>query len=318
MSDWRPTVNSSNLLKRAQLLNQARKFFNERDVLEVETPLACSYTVTEPNIESFGFWANGSMRYLQTSPEYAMKRLLASGAPDIFQICKSFHNGEQGSLHNPEFTIIEWYRHAYDLAQIMRETVDLITCLLNKNDAALDVNFVSYRELTERVLGAPLDALTEDEIKNLAAENGLVIPDDFSYMQGVDFLFSHRVEPSMDSKSVTVVFHYPSAQAALARLNDHDKTLADRFEVFYQGVELANGYVELTDADQLQMRFQNDQVTRNNRGQVPVDIDKHFMQSLHRGLPECAGVAVGFDRLMMLAVGAESLSEVLSFGWSNS
>jgi lysyl-tRNA synthetase class 2 len=315
MSDWHPTVSLSNLARRAQLLNQTRDFFLKRDVLEVETPLACAHTVTEPNIESFSFSTDGAQRYLQTSPEYAMKRLIAAGAPDIFQICKSFRVGEKGGLHNPEFTMIEWYRHGYGLQQMMQETIDLIVGLLTESDVPINIEYISYADLTNKVFGASLCSLTENSIKDLAKENGLIIHSEFSLQQCIDFLFSHKVEPAMCEKSITVVFHYPATQAALSKLNDDDNAVSERFEVFYKGVELANGYVELLDPQQQLDRFVNDQQIRKQRSLVEVDIDQRLLDAQRHGLPECAGVAVGFDRVLMLAAGASSLAEVISFDW---
>jgi len=317
MSDWRPTGNLSNLARRAQLLNQARQFFSLHDVLEVETPLACAHTVTEPNIDSFSFSTGGALRYLQSSPEYAMKRLLAAGAPDIFQICKSFRVGEKGALHNPEFTMIEWYRHGYSLRKMMQETVELIVSLLNEASASINVDYISYYDLMEKVLGVPLSSLSEITIKDLARENGLVLQGDTSVQQCIDFLFSHKVEPAMCQQSVTVVYHYPAQQAALSKLNAKDHSIAERFEVFYKGVELANGYVELSDPGQQLDRFVHDQKIRKQHGLPEVAIDQCLIDAQRHGLPECAGVAVGFDRVMMLAIGASSLSQVMSFDWDN-
>ncbi len=317
MSEWRPTFSLHNLALRAQLLSQVRHFFNERDVLEVETPLVCARTVTEPNIASFYFSINDDKRYLQTSPEYAMKRLLAAGAPDIFQICKSFRDGEQGTLHNPEFTMIEWYRLGYSLDEIMRETVDLISTLLLSRNTVENVDYVSYNDLTKKSLGVSLCSLSEDSIKNLAVESGLVIKGEMSLGQYIDFIFSHKVMSAMSANAITVVFHYPAAQAALSKLNTDDPSLAERFEVFYEGVELANGYVELTDVNVQLERFESDQAVRQVSGLPEVAIDERLIEAQRHGLPECAGVAVGFDRVMMLAAGASSLAEVMSFDWSN-
>lgn len=316
MSSWRPTASLQNLQRRAQLLNQTREFFSQRNVLEVETPLACSHTVTEPNIDSYAIKAD-DLRYLQTSPEFAMKRLLAAGAPDIFQICKSFRVGEQGALHNPEFTMIEWYRHGFCLQQIMQETVDLIVGLLSDDHVPINVEYISYYDLTKKALGVSLQSLSSDEIKNLVAQSDSIKQCDLSLAQCIDFLFSHKVQPSMKVQSITVVFHYPAAQAALSKLNDDDRAVADRFEVFYQGVELANGYVELSDPEQLIERFENDQMNRKMHGLTEVEIDRRLIAAQKHGLPECAGVAVGFDRVMMLAVSATSLAEVISFDWVN-
>ncbi len=317
MCDWLPTINLQNLTRRAQLIGQARHFFSQRHVLEVETPLVCSHTVTEPNIESFSFSADNTQRYLQTSPEYAMKRLLANGAPDIFQICKSFRVGEKGALHNPEFTMIEWYRRGYGLKQIMEETVDLIIGLLAKNEGPLNSEYISYADLIEKILGVSLSSMSDLQVKELAMQNGLVTQDDVSWQQAIDFLFSHKIQPSMCGQSITVVFHYPAAQAALSKLNEGDSSVSERFEVFYKGVELANGYVELLDPKQLLNRFAKDQQIREQSGSTHIAIDQHLIEAQQHGLPPCAGVAVGFDRVMMLSVGASSLSEVISFDWNN-
>ncbi|MFK8028046.1 MAG: EF-P lysine aminoacylase EpmA [Gammaproteobacteria bacterium] len=317
MTDWRPSASLRNLTRRAQLLNQARQFFAERDVLEVETPLLTDYSVTEPNIESFGFTADGKQRYLQTSPEYAMKRLLAEGAPDIFQICKSFRAGEMGALHNPEFTMIEWYRLGYDLKQIMQECVALIVNLLSKEDEQIKVEYISYDDVTKKSLGVSLSSMSENQIRKLAKEKGLLLQDDCSLQQCIDFLFSHHVEQALCEESISCVFHYPAAQAALSKLNDDDNSVAERFEIFYAGKELANGYVELREPENLLERFANDQKVRQQRGLPEIEVDHRLIAAQRHGLPECAGVAVGFDRVLMLAVGASTLSEVISFDWDN-
>ncbi|MCL4146882.1 UNVERIFIED_CONTAM: hypothetical protein GTU68_009207 [Idotea baltica] len=246
-----------------------------------------------------------------------MKRLLAHGAPDIFQICKSFRVGEKGQRHNPEFTMIEWYRREYSLKQIMQETIDLILSLLTKDDDQINVEYISYYDLAEKVLGTSLGALSDSEINRLAVENGLILQSDTSSQQCIDFLFSHKVESAMCNQSITVVFNYPAAQAALSKLKDDDNSVAERFEVFYKGVELANGYVELLDPEQQITRFKNDQQIRKQRDSIEVEIDQRLIDAQRHGLPQCAGVAVGFDRVMMLAVGASSLSEVVSFDWNN-
>lgn len=316
MTDWRPSASLRNLTQRAQLLNQARQFFVKREVLEVETPLLAGHGVTEPNIESFSLSVDAKRRYLQTSPEYAMKRLLAGGAPDIFQICKSFRLGEMGALHNPEFTIIEWYRHGFSLSQIMQETIELILELLSKESEPIKVEYISYDDLTKKSLGVPLSAMNENEIRGLAKEGGLLLQQDCSLQECIDFLFSHHVERALCEKSITGVFHYPAAQAALSKLFDDDKSVAERFEVFYAGKELANGYVELQEPEHLLERFINDQKVRRQQGLPDMEIDQRLIAAHRHGLPECAGVALGLDRVLMLAVGASSLSEVISFDWN--
>ena len=246
-----------------------------------------------------------------------MKRLLAAGAPDIFQICKSFRDGEKGTLHNPEFTMIEWYRHKYSLQQIMQETVDLIMHLLADNDACVNVDYISYHDLTEKALGVSFNSMSENEIKDLAQENGLMLHSHLSVQQCIDFLFSCEVESAMCQQAITVVFHYPAQQAALAILNEDNHAVSERFEVFYKGLELANGYVELLDPEQQLDRFVSDQQIRKQRGSPDVEIDRRLIDAQRHGLPECAGVAVGFDRVVMIALGTSSLSEVVSFDWNN-
>lgn len=315
MCDWQPTICMQNLRLRAQLLEKTRNFFSEHGVLEVETPLLCARTVTEPNIQSFHLLYDNTKRYLQTSPEYAMKRLLASGAPDIYQVCKSFRVGEQGALHNSEFTLIEWYRSGFSLKQMMQETIELISSLLLDSNMGSDVEYLSYNEACSRAFGLSLSSLPEKKLKQIAIENGLVLQQDLSLNEYMDFIFSSCVVPTFSENSMTAVFHYPAGQAALAKLNAQDPSVAERFEVFYRGVELANGYLELIDPQEQLERFLNDQRIRKARNLPVVEIDKRLISSQQHGLPACTGVAVGFDRVMMLAAGASSLSEVMSFDW---
>jgi len=283
----------------------------------VETPLVCSHTVTEPNIKSFSIANMSSGRYLQTSPEYAMKRLLASGAPDIFQICKSFRDGEDGTHHNPEFTMIEWYRLGYTLEEIMGETVSLIVEILNTSDRKLSIGYVTYNELFEKILDLSFFDLTEEKIDQLCIDHRLQSQHSITKAQKIDFIFSHYIVPKLDVNAITCVYYYPAEQAALARLNALDHSVAERFEVFCGGLELANGYVELTDPGTQLARFEKDQLTRKENYLPDIEIDQYLLNAQKHGLPECAGVAVGFDRLLMLALEASSIEEVMSFSWKN-
>lgn len=316
MSDWRPTISLKNLYARAEALAVVREFFSIHDVLEVETPLACAYTVTEPNIESFAITGQQD-RFLQTSPEYAMKRLLAAGSSDIYQICKCFRQGEQGVKHNPEFTMIEWYRKDFSLDQIMQETVALIGAVMNLAGLNKQVEYLAYADLFEEVLGIPYFDVTETDLDRLADQHGLQSYESASSAQKIDFIFSHVIAKQFNSNTITCVFHYPSEQAALARLKPDDDSVAERFEVFCGDLELANGYVELVDADEQLRRFNKDQTVRSDHHLSEVKIDPRLLEALKHGLPECAGVALGLDRLLQLVLNAPSIEEVMSFSWNN-
>lgn len=317
MSDWQPTISLKNLQARAQVLVQVRQFFAQHNVMEVETPLLCSHTVTEPNIESFAVTDISKLRYLQTSPEYAMKRLLAAGAPDIFQICKSFRCGEQGVRHNPEFTMVEWYRLGFELKQMMQETVDLIVHILNTNKKRIPIEYVSYNDIFKKLLGVSFFDLAENTIDHLCVEYGLQSQQRLNLTQKIDFIFSHAIVSKFDTNAITCVFHYPAEQAALAKLNVQDSTVAERFEVFCGGLELANGYVELVEPDIQLARFEKDRVIRKENDLVNIEVDQRLLDAQKSGLPECSGVALGLDRLLMLVLGAASIEQVMSFSWEN-
>ncbi len=314
MSNWRPTSSIENIQLRAQLLSLARSYFYEQKILEVETPLLGSHTVTDPNIESFTCVQNGLCRFLQTSPEYAMKRLLAAGSPDIYQICKSFRIGESGSLHNPEFTLIEWYRLGFSLDQIIQDTINLLYVLLEDE---VSVDLISYNDAFLDSVGISLCDVSDHELQNIAENNGLATKQQLSQGEYVDFVFSHCVIPEFSSQNFTVVKNYPASQAALAKLNACDSGVSERFEIFYRGVELANGYHELTDFQEQQQRFENDMTNRKFLRKSQVTSDQRLLDAMKYGLPDCAGVAVGFDRVMMIKSGASSISDVISFDWNS-
>ncbi len=318
MSNWQPTASLTNLQARARALTQVREFFSQRGVLEVETPLVGAHAVTDPNIESFTFAdEQAAQHYLQTSPEYAMKRLLAAGVPDIYQVCKCFRKAEQGDVHNPEFTMIEWYRLGFTLEQIMQESVDLIVELLGKQKYTKAINYLSYNDFFSHAIDVSFAALSTKDIQELAIEYGLQQDQAMSHAQMVDFVCAYLVDKHMQADAITCMYHYPAEQAALAKINVNDPAVAERFEVFCGGVELANGYVELVDANILLERFKKDQAVRRSRGLDYVDIDPRLLDAQKHGLPECAGVAVGFDRLLMLACNENRVQHVMSFSWSN-
>ena len=285
-------------------------------MLEVETPTLSKYAVTEPNIQSLKTHIDESAYYLQTSPEYFMKRLLAAGAPDIYQISKAFRASEYGVNHNPEFTLVEWYRHQFDLQQMMSETADFVRVLLETQLDDEQAVYVRYFDAMRQALGVDVQQCSYTELLMIAQKNGLQTKGSLSIDQLYDFIFSTIVVASFSPKIITVVYHYPASQASLAKLSVDNSMVADRFEVFVGNKELANGFVELTDADEQVERFKRDQQLRENLGLVEVDIDEKFIAALRHGLPACAGVAVGLDRVAMLVAGSSSISEMLSFSWS--
>jgi lysyl-tRNA synthetase class 2 len=274
---WQPSCSIAALVARAELLAQIREFFSQRGVLEVQTALVAPHSVTDVNIESISVGAHG---YLQTSPEYQLKRLLAAGAPSLYQLGQVFREGEQGRLHNPEFTMLEWYRLEYSDQALMAEVTDLIDAVLGSGD----YQTITYSELVGD-LARPRDDL------------------DLAFSEAVTALPAGR----------WFVTRYPADQAALARLCEDDESVAARFELIINGVELANGYHELTDADEQRRRFAADIEVRCRRGDVEPTVDEKFMGCLEAGLPDCAGVALGIDRLLMLKLGAQSLAEVMPF-----
>jgi lysyl-tRNA synthetase class 2 len=318
-ADWRPTTSLAGLRQRATLLEAIRAFFRERGVLEVQTPVALAATVTDVQIESLQL-ATAPPRYLQTSPEYPMKRLLAAGSGDIFQVCPVFRAGEIGRLHNPEFTMIEWYRLGMDLPAIMAETAALAAALLAAGGrAAGEIENLSYAEAFRRELGCdPLDA-SPAELATLAHQHGLAASSLATATRDdlLDFLVATQVGPKLGRGRLTCLHHFPASQAALAQLEPADPRTALRFELYAEGVELANGYVELADPAEQGRRFAADIEARRRRNLPLPAVDERLLAALRSGLPACAGVAMGFDRVAMLALGARSLAEVIAFPWDS-
>ena len=273
---WRPTCSLAALHARGELLAQLREFFATRDVLEVQTGCLGARTVTDLHINSI---AVPGLGYLQTSPEYQLKRLLAAGAPSLYQLGPVFRAGEVGRLHNPEFTLLEWYRLGYDDVALMAELTELVDLVLGPGE----YQSITYAEVISR------STLPEAD-------------EDFAFADGLSALGDVRV----------FVTDYPAEQAALARLRG-SPPVAARFELVVAGVEIANGYYELGDAGQLQARFAADLAGRRDRGGEALEIDTAFLAAMEAGLPDCAGVAVGVDRLLMLKLGAQSLAEVMAF-----
>ncbi len=319
--DWRPGADLETLRLRARLLATIRAFFAERGVLEVETPVIGRATATDPHLQSLRVTGPGidGAAYLQTSPEFFMKRLLAAGSGPIYQIARAFRGGESGVLHNPEFTMLEWYRPDLGYRGLMSEVAGLVAACLG-----LDAPFpaMSYRDLFIAELGldpvaAPLARLETELVRHdLAGVLDLSgLPEDAVRNLVLDLLFSHAVQPGLGADTPVFVHDFPACQAALARLRrDADgRPVAERFELFYRGIELANGYQELTDAREQRRRFAADLETRRRLGLPTVAWDQRLCEALDSGLPECSGVAVGVDRLLLCRLGARGLDRVMAF-----
>ena len=315
---WRPSAAAGRLRARAELLASIRAFFRARGVLEVETPLLCRTGVTDPSIEPLLVERGASVsrpRYLQTSPEYAMKRLLAAGSGPIFQITKAFRDGEAGARHNPEFTLLEWYRPGFDHHRLMGEVAALLChCLGDRPEQR-----VTYRQLFRDCLG--VDPLTAPlgELQAIARERidvGALAGDRDLWL---DLLLSHLIEPQLAQRGICFVYDYPASQAALARIVESEgAAVGQRFELYVDGMELANGYHELTDSAEQRRRFERDNARRREYGLPERPLDENLLAALAHGLPGCSGVALGVDRLLMLATGAGDIRDVLAFDWSRS
>jgi lysyl-tRNA synthetase class 2 len=313
--DWRPTASRATLVARAAALRLTREFFAIREVLEVETPALINAPVTDVNLSSLQVREveRGTPRFLHTSPEYAMKRLLAAGSGDIYQICKVFRGSERGALHNPEFTMLEWYRLGFPLEALMAEVAALVLQLLGERGEYRNVEFVTYREAVLKYAGLdPLEAST-DTLRLKAEALGLAQSSAVSRDEALDFLMSSHVGPQLGRGSLTFLHRYPASQAALARLDGADSRVALRFELYADGIELANGFQELTHAPDQRARFEADQDERRRRELPVYPLDERLLAALTHGLPECSGVALGFDRVLMLALGATRIDEALAF-----
>lgn len=319
---WRPSADLSVLRLRAELLAQIRAFFAARGVLEVETPALSAAAITDPHLASFKtcYSGPGSQHgrplYLHTSPEFAMKRLLAAGSGCIYQIARVFRDGEAGSRHNPEFTLLEWYRVGFDHHRLMDEVAELVGMLLAGRLTLAEPERLSYRQIFQHHLNLdPHRATVADlaacaETRNISIPTGMP-PDDPD--PWLDLLLTHCVEPRLGSGRLTFVHDYPASQAALARLRPDDPPVGERFELYINGIELANGFHELGDAVEQRHRFAQENAARRAAGLPVMPVDEHLLAALEFGLPDCAGVALGFDRLVMLATRKTSLAEVLAF-----
>lgn len=317
MSGWRPTSGPDVARRRAAMTRRVRAYFDAEGMLEVDTPALSHAAASDTQIESFGIASSivsPHPLYLHTSPEFAMKRLLAAGYPDIFSICRVFRDGEAGPRHQPEFTMVEWYRLGMELGDIIDDTISVITATLDDAAPAVEPLVIDYRDAVSQtcavdVFDADVGALAraagaDEELQRAIGD----ARDDW-----LDLLLATRVVPRFANDRLTVLRHYPSSQAALARRCPQDARVADRFEVFLGGTELANGYVELTDAAEQAARIAADNAERERRDRPVRPVDQHLLEALGHGLPACAGVAMGLERLQMVYDNTDDIGDVLTF-----
>jgi len=311
---WQPSATIDALRRRAGIINRIREFFAERGVLEVDTPSLSHAAVSDPFLHPFATeyvpegGGQAAMLYLHTSPEYPMKRLLAAGSGAIWQLCKVYRNGEIGRRHNPEFSMLEWYRPGFDHHQLMDEVDALVRAVL----AGESARRVTYAAVFAEHTGLDIHQCSDADLQSLAAAR-CGFQGELSRDGYLNLLFSECVEPRLQAP--TLVYAFPASQAALARVVEGDDRVpsAARFEMFVKGMELANGYFELTDADEQLRRFEADQAQREALGIAASPIDMPLVDALRSGMPSCAGVALGVDRLVMLALGASTIGEVIAF-----
>lgn len=306
--------------QRAVLLQYLRSFFAERGVLEVETPILGQGAPWDPALESWtAQGSQGEVAYLQTSPEYPMKRLLVEGSGDIYQICKVFRGEEQGPRHNPEFTLLEWYRLGFDHLRLIHEVLDLIRFLVAQQSAwhapvALP-QWVTYADVLQAQCGLDPLSCTPAQCREQAERAGVEVVGELDRDAWLDVLMALVIAPRFPPDRLTVIYDFPETQAILARPNPAHPGYASRFEVYWGALELANGFHELTDVAVYQQRLQRDRMQRERAGQGVPRADEHFAQAMAQGLPDCAGVALGVDRLLMCLLGVATIQEVLNFPW---
>ncbi|OLF78380.1 poxB regulator PoxA [Alteromonas sp. W12] len=317
MQSWQPTTTHEARVARAELLRTIREFFYARNVLEVDTPLLSNGTVTDEHLDAFdtqfNFASSGkpTTLYLQTSPEYAMKRLLCADSGSIYQVCKAFRHEGEGRWHNPEFTMLEWYRLGFDHFALMDEVDALLQETLNTASA----DKMTYQKAFQTYLNIdPLSADNDVLLKAMEEQNiDIHAPQNLSYDSKLQLLFSYVIEPKIGNEKPCFIYDFPASQAALAKLSPVDERVAERFEVYYKGAELANGFHELSAAKEQRERFETDNEKRKETGLPAKPIDENFLSALDAGLPPCAGVALGIDRLLMLKTNAKHIQEVINF-----
>ena len=314
------TASLDTLRLRAQTYATIRGFFNERDVLEVETPMLSAAGNTDPNIQSFHATFSGHVdagareRWLRTSPEFPLKRLLAAGVGDCYELGRVFRNGEAGGRHNPEFTMLEWYRVGWDHSRLAREVIDLLERLLLQAGRNFEIVETTYRGLFHDALG--VDALLDPiEVLKKPLADANISSVGLERDDWLDLLLTHRIQPEFPRDRVTIVSEFPASQCALARIRQSDPPVAERFEAYVGRYEVANGYHELNDAAEQRVRFERDNAKRRERGDAEVPMDERLLAVLD-DMPACAGVALGIERLLMVLADTDAIADVLAFPFS--
>lgn len=309
-SAWRPSASVAALQQRAQLYRAIRDFFHQRQVCEVDVPSLSRAAAADPQIDSIAAQVCGETLYLQSSPEFFMKRMLAAGSGDIYSLNKAFRNGEAGRRHNPEFTMLEWYRLGWDDQQLMDEVAELISGCVSLPS----VERLSYRAIFQRELGLDPHTASVAQLKQAAQQCSEIRWDDEDRDVWLDVLMTHAIEPRM-GPGLVLVYDFPETQSALARLarDEQGQLVAKRFEAFVGGVELANGYWELCEAKEQARRLQQDLAKRQALSLPQYPVAQRLVEALEAGLPECAGVALGVDRLLMLITGCNDIRQLLAF-----
>jgi len=313
-ADWLPTASVATLRSRSLMLGRVREYFAAQGVVEVETPQLSRAAVSNVHLASVPARVEGVGEvFLHTSPEYAMKRLLAAGLGDCYQVCRVFRDGERGRFHNPEFTMLEWYRVGLGADGLMDDVERLLARVLAGIRPLEPAERRTYRDAVRRHAG--VDPMVADAAALLAAlrDHDVAIPPDPDRDGLLDLLVSAVVGPRLGRQRPTFVVDYPASQAALARVREGEYPVAERFELYLDGVELANGFHELADAGEQRTRFERDLAERRRRGLATPPLDERFLASLGHGLPDCSGVALGFDRLVMVALGLDSLEAAMAF-----
>lgn len=313
--DWQPTATHERLQRRATALAQVRAFLAKHGVTEVDPPVVVNVPVTDVHIHSaeVRFPTVGSPFFLHTSPEFAMKRLLASGSGDIYSICHVVRGMERGRHHNAEFTLVEWYRQGFTLEKLMDEVEALARDVLGPVAKSFTSERLTYGDAFAKELGIDPFTCTNEQFQHAARDLGLEPSADTTRDELLDLIMGARIGPRLGRTAFTFIHRYPSSQAALARLDPADPRCALRFELYCEGIELANGFHELASPPEQRARFEHDLAERERRGLPVHGLDERLLAALSHGLPDCAGVALGFDRLLMLATGATHINEVLAF-----
>lgn len=311
--NWRPRASLDCLRTRAAMLARVRQYFAETGALEVETPILARAATPDPQLDSF-VTEDGGALYLHTSPEFFMKRLLAAGSGSIYQIAKVFRRGEQGRRHAREFSMLEWYRVGVSYRDLMDDVAQVVACALGPLRVLAPPEHLSYAEAFRRYCG--VDGLSGDVAAFRAAAARLEI--DFDANESDvdvwrDLLLTHAIEPNLGQGRLGFIRDFPASQAALARLRPGTPPVAERFEVYLDGIELANGFAELRDADEQRARFETQLAQRRARGLPPVPVDEEFLTALAAGIPECSGVALGLDRLLLCGLGLKDLAATQTF-----